>query len=115
MVKFTRSDIEKMHRPSRLHLINAIGGAKPVNLVGTIDAKGNENLAVFSSVVHFPAIHPSSVSFCARVLSRIAIHGVTFRPQVLSLLIWSTAASTGKLMLHLPGIRPLYLNLVLSV
>jgi flavin reductase (DIM6/NTAB) family NADH-FMN oxidoreductase RutF len=65
MVKFTRSDIEKMHRPSRLHLINAIGGAKPVNLVGTIDAKGNENLAVFSSVVHFSS-HPPILGIVLR-------------------------------------------------
>lgn len=49
---WTKEDIKKEHKIKRLNLVNGITGAKPANLVGTIDENGNTNVAIFSSVVH---------------------------------------------------------------
>lgn len=64
-IKWTKPDILNMERKARLKLINGITGIKPANLIGTISAKGNENLAVFSSVVHLGS-NPALVGFIAR-------------------------------------------------
>lgn len=54
---FSRSEIEKMDKVPRLKLINSLSGFKSANLMGTINAEGVENLAIFSSVVHLGS-HP---------------------------------------------------------
>ncbi len=45
-------DIKEMHRFYRANLINSITGVKPANLIGTRSKKGEDNLAISSSVVH---------------------------------------------------------------
>jgi flavin reductase (DIM6/NTAB) family NADH-FMN oxidoreductase RutF len=47
-----------LEKQTRVHLINSLGGFKSVALVGTSDAEGNTNLAIFSSVFHIGANPP---------------------------------------------------------
>jgi flavin reductase (DIM6/NTAB) family NADH-FMN oxidoreductase RutF len=51
-MNWTKEDIQNAPKIERLNLINGITGAKPANLIGTVDKEGNTNLAIFSSVVH---------------------------------------------------------------
>lgn len=50
--------IQAMEKQIRVHLINSLGGFKSVSLVGTVDAFGNENLGIFSSILHIGANPP---------------------------------------------------------
>lgn len=52
------SDIQQMTRIPRLTLINTITGFKSGNLVGTVNADGLPNLAIFSSAVHIGSEPP---------------------------------------------------------
>jgi flavin reductase (DIM6/NTAB) family NADH-FMN oxidoreductase RutF len=47
-----------MERLVRMRLINSISGVKSANLVGTVDPRGQTNLALFNSVVHIGANPP---------------------------------------------------------
>jgi flavin reductase (DIM6/NTAB) family NADH-FMN oxidoreductase RutF len=51
-------DIMMMEKQKRVHFVNSLGGFKSVALVGTVDALGNENLSIFSSVFHIGANPP---------------------------------------------------------
>ena len=62
---YTKEDIEKLDRVTRLKIINSVTGIKPANLIGTIDDNGNTNLAVFSSVVHLGS-NPALLGFVSR-------------------------------------------------
>jgi flavin reductase (DIM6/NTAB) family NADH-FMN oxidoreductase RutF len=57
-VIFTESDFPRMEKQFRTNLINALSGFKSVNLVGTANAQGMTNLAVFSQVFHVGANPP---------------------------------------------------------
>ncbi|MCG9794120.1 flavin reductase family protein [Flavobacterium algicola] len=57
--------IEAMDSRERVNLINAIVGFKCVNLIGTVDTLGNENLAVFSSIIHLGS-NPALIGFITR-------------------------------------------------
>ena len=46
-------EIKKLEKVYRLNLINSITGIKPANLIGTRSNKGIDNVAIFSSIVHF--------------------------------------------------------------
>ncbi len=52
---FNDNDIINFERRYRGNFINSLGGFKSVVLVGTKSKKGNENLAVFSSLFHIGA------------------------------------------------------------
>ena len=54
----TLANIMEMEKHVRVHLINSLGGFKSVVLVGTSDQKGNDNLAIFSSIFHLGANPP---------------------------------------------------------
>lgn len=54
----TSETIMTMEKQKRVHLINSLGGFKSVAMVGTADANGNTNVAVFSSVFHIGANPP---------------------------------------------------------
>lgn len=54
----SRSYIDTMEPGFRAQFINSLSGFKSVNLVGTCDAQGRENLAIVSSVVHLGANPP---------------------------------------------------------
>jgi len=65
MIHFTKKDISDLERLPRLNLINSITGYKPANLVGTVDKKGQTNLAIISSVVHMGS-DPALLGFFMR-------------------------------------------------
>ncbi|OJJ23980.1 flavin oxidoreductase [marine bacterium AO1-C] len=69
----TKQDIENTERVRRLNIINAITGIKPANLIGTIDAEGVTNLAVFSSVVHLGS-NPALLGFILRPQGEVRRH-----------------------------------------
>lgn len=50
--------IMAMEKQERVHFVNSLGGFKSVALVGTVNGKGNTNLAIFSSIVHLGANPP---------------------------------------------------------
>lgn len=61
------TDFQAMEPRFRTNLINSLSGFKSVNLVGTADAQGQTNLAIFSQVFHVGANPP--------------LMGVLFRPD----------------------------------
>ncbi len=75
-MNYTKADIEQLDRITRLKIINSVTGIKPANLIGTIDNKGQTNLAIFSSVVHLGS-HPALLGFVSR--PRTAEVGHTYR------------------------------------
>ncbi len=58
MHTFITSDFHQMERRYRAAFFNSISGFKSVNLVGTVDAQGRTNLAIFNSIVHLGADPP---------------------------------------------------------
>jgi flavin reductase (DIM6/NTAB) family NADH-FMN oxidoreductase RutF len=69
----TFQDIEKTDKITRLNLINSITGIKPANLVGTVSAEGQTNLAIFSSVVHLGS-NPPYIAFILRPSGEVKRH-----------------------------------------
>lgn len=65
---YTKDDLQALDRKYRLSLINAITGIKPANLVGTRSKQNQDNIAVFSSLVHLGS-NPAHL-------------GLVFRPQL---------------------------------
>lgn len=64
-MEYTSEDIKTMERKYRLNLINSISGIKAANLIGTKSESGEENLAIFSSVVHLGS-NPAQLGFVLR-------------------------------------------------
>ncbi len=62
---YTKKQIKELDRISRLKIINSVTGIKPANLIGTINNKGETNLAIFSSVVHLGS-NPPLLAFVSR-------------------------------------------------
>lgn len=54
-MKFTQGDISSWEQKYRIRFINSISGYKSVHLIGTQNAKGQTNLAIFNSIVHVGA------------------------------------------------------------
>ena len=54
-------------------MINAITGIKPANLIGSQNAQGQYNLAVFSSVVHLGS-NPALIGFVLRPYDKVPRH-----------------------------------------
>jgi flavin reductase (DIM6/NTAB) family NADH-FMN oxidoreductase RutF len=65
MTILTNDDILKMESRVRAALMNSLSGFKSASLIGTVDAKGQTNLAVFSSVVHLGS-NPPLMGFICR-------------------------------------------------
>lgn len=57
--------IKKLERKFRLNLINSLSGIKPANLIGTVSKQKEENVAIFSSVVHLGS-DPALLGFVMR-------------------------------------------------
>lgn len=55
---FTQSDLSSLDRLFRINLINGLSGYKSANLIGTVSEEGNENVAIFSSVIHLGSDPP---------------------------------------------------------
>lgn len=69
----SKQDIQSMQKVERLNLINSLSGVKPANLIGTKDQNGNENLAIFSSVVHLGS-NPALFGFILRPQGEVRRH-----------------------------------------
>ena len=57
-MRIDRAGIEALEKQRRAALINSITGFKPVNLIGTADEAGQNNLAIMSSLVHIGSNPP---------------------------------------------------------
>ncbi len=64
-IRFSDHDILKMETRLRAAFINSLSGFKSGSLIGSIDSKGNTNLAIFSSVIHIGS-NPALVGFINR-------------------------------------------------
>lgn len=51
-IKYKREDIDNLTQDFRRNFINSLTGYKSVNLIGTIDKHGKNNLAIFNTVIH---------------------------------------------------------------
>lgn len=58
-------DIKHLERKYRLNLMNSITGIKPANLIGTRSGDHQDNLAIFSSVVHLGS-DPAQIGMVSR-------------------------------------------------
>ena len=56
MAYFNLKQIQELEHLYKINLINSCSGFKSANLIGTKSTKGQENVAVFSSVTHIVAI-----------------------------------------------------------
>ena len=70
---WNEQDISTADRVTRLRMINAITGIKPANLIGSQNAQGQYNLAVFSSVVHLGS-NPALIGFVLRPYDKVPRH-----------------------------------------
>lgn len=68
MKTLTITEIDKLEKRYRAQLINCISGVKSMNLIGSQDANGQRNLAIFSSVIHLGS-NPPLVGFVQRPTS----------------------------------------------
>ncbi len=62
---YTKDDLQVLDRKYRLNLINSITGIKPANLVGTRSKDKQDNVAIFSSLVHLGS-NPAHLGFVMR-------------------------------------------------
>ncbi|MCU0354219.1 MAG: flavin reductase [Cytophagales bacterium] len=58
MRNFLALDFDQMEQRFRTNLVNSLSGFKSVNLVGTVNGRGETNLAIFSQVFHVGANPP---------------------------------------------------------
>jgi len=65
MLNIPIEEINTWDRFYRANFINSLQGFKPVSLIGTVDAQGRPNLAVFSNIVHIGA-NPALIGFINR-------------------------------------------------
>jgi flavin reductase (DIM6/NTAB) family NADH-FMN oxidoreductase RutF len=62
---FSKDEISSLDRITRLNLINSISGFKSANLIGTRNKAGQNNVAIFSSVIHLGS-DPALLGFILR-------------------------------------------------
>ena len=65
MLQLTKKQLIELDRIQRMHLINSCTGVKSANLIGTINDKGQTNLAIFNSVSHLGS-NPPMITFLLR-------------------------------------------------
>lgn len=65
MHTYSSSDIQSWERFYRANFINSLTGFKSVSLIGTADKNGNNNLSIFSSIVHIGS-NPALVGYINR-------------------------------------------------
>ena len=70
-MQFQSSDIKAMDPRRRAAFMNSVSGFKSANLVGTVNAKGQTNLAIMSSAVHLGSSPPLPVSYTHLTLPTI--------------------------------------------
>lgn len=86
---YRTEDFAGMDRRFRTQLINSMPGVKALNLVGTRDASGQENLAVFNSIFHVGANPPYL--------------GMIVRPDSVDRHTWQNIQATGSYTLNAVG------------
>ena len=64
-MQLNKDEIDTLERKYKLNLINSISGIKPANLIATKSLSGEDNVAVFSSVVHLGS-SPAQLGFIMR-------------------------------------------------
>ncbi|MCY4044401.1 MAG: flavin reductase [Cellvibrionales bacterium] len=64
-MKITKLQLGQFDQRERAHFINQLTGFKPAMLVGTKSREGNENLALFSQVMHIGA-NPALIGILSR-------------------------------------------------
>ncbi|MBN3519778.1 flavin reductase [Algoriphagus lutimaris] len=69
-MQLQKEELDQMDRKFRLNLINSISGIKPANLIGTKSVDDQENVAIFSSVVHLGS-SPAQLGFIMRPQTEI--------------------------------------------
>mgnify|MGYP000150110294 CR=1 FL=1 len=62
---WSKEDIINTNKIKRLNLINSVSGTKSANLIGSKSESGQENLAIFSSVIHLGS-NPALLGFVLR-------------------------------------------------
>lgn len=65
ILNLSSQEIEALETRYRAAFINSLGGFKSVVMVGTVNKKGNENLAIFNSLIHIGA-NPALCAFIVR-------------------------------------------------
>lgn len=65
MIKYSTNNIKELEHLYKINLINSATGYKSANLIGTKSVKGQENIAVFSSVIHLGS-NPALLGFICR-------------------------------------------------
>lgn len=68
MISLDHDDLLHLEKYYRISLINKLSGIRSANLIGTQDAEGRSNLALFNSVTHIGA-NPPYLGFLMRPLS----------------------------------------------
>lgn len=68
MKTFNQSEIAALAKQERTNLINALAGIRPANLIGTVSANNQTNVAIFNSVMHIGA-DPALMGFIMRPTS----------------------------------------------
>jgi flavin reductase (DIM6/NTAB) family NADH-FMN oxidoreductase RutF len=68
MIHYNQSTIQNWERFYRANLLQCITGFKSANLIGTINAEGVPNVAIFSSVVHLGS-NPALVGYINRPIA----------------------------------------------
>lgn len=65
MAFFNREDIDSFDPIHKINLMNSLSGYKSANLIGSISSNAQENVAVFSSIVHLGS-NPPLLGFILR-------------------------------------------------
>lgn len=65
---FSIADLQSLNRFTRANFINTLSGFKSLSLIGTVNAEGVSNLAVFSNIVHLGA-DPALIGFVNRPMA----------------------------------------------
>lgn len=65
MAFFNSEDIKKFDKIHRINLMNSLSGYKSANLIGSISEEGEENVAIFSSLIHLGS-NPPLLGFIVR-------------------------------------------------
>jgi flavin reductase (DIM6/NTAB) family NADH-FMN oxidoreductase RutF len=86
---YRTEDFAAMVLRFRTQLINSMPGVKALNLVGTRDAEGRENLAIFNSIFHVGANPPYL--------------GMVIRPDSVDRHTWQNIQATGSYTLNAVG------------
>lgn len=64
-MELNKAEIEALERKYRLNLINSLSGIKSANLIASRSKSKQDNVAIFSSVVHLGS-HPAQLGFIMR-------------------------------------------------